>query len=211
MNITTELLPIEQAFLNLPEIKAALMTTEISRVNKSIKNAQKSKFGHTLKLAKLVVKANDYFESTEGKAKFAEEGIVWTKGKFISTFPWNPSFYHKVVKVGKIADVVVELFESKCNEAEAEGKEVERSVAALIKFASGVETEINEASGEEEITEESLETAELAERAVTIFTLSYKGENGNVAVRVEEDGKLITTNERAQILDAIEFLMSKLA
>ena len=76
------LLPIETAFLNNTEIKNALKLTEVKRVQRSINNAHKSKFNHTTKLATLIGQAVSWFDSEEGREKFREEGIEWSKAEF---------------------------------------------------------------------------------------------------------------------------------
>jgi len=65
----SNLLSIETAFLSQSEIKNALNLNDIKRIQRQITNAHKSKFGHTLTMAKLVVKAEEWFTSEDGKFK----------------------------------------------------------------------------------------------------------------------------------------------
>jgi len=209
----SNLLSIETAFLNQSEIKSALNLNDIKRIQKQITNAHKSKFGHTLTMAKLVVKAEEWFNSEDGKFKMQDAGLSWSKEEFgQKVFGWQKSFFYKVLKAGKMSEQIVDAFNTKCDEADAQGKDVDRSLAGLLKFAqdfNDVETIINEETGEEEISEEAIESAEVQERIETIFTMSMKNPEGrNVAVRINANGELITRNDASEIAQAIAFLQS---
>ena len=209
----SNLLSIETAFLSQSEIKNALNLNDIKRIQKQITNAHKSKFGHTLSMAKLVVKAEEWFNSEDGKFKMQDAGLSWSKEEFgQKVFGWQKSFFYKVLKAGKLSEQIVDAFNTKCDEADAQGKDVDRSLAGLLKFAqdfSDVETIINEETGEEEISEEAIESAEVQERVETIFTMSMKNPEGrNVAVRINANGELITRNDASEIAQAIAFLQS---
>ena len=209
----SNLLSIETAFLSQSEIKNALNLNDIKRIQKQITNAHKSKFGHTLTMAKLVVKAEEWLNSEDGKFKMQDAGLSWSKEEFgQKVFGWQKSFFYKVLKAGKLSEQIVDAFNTKCDEADAQGKDVDRSLAGLLKFAqdfSDVETIINEETGEEEISEEAIESAEVQERVETIFTMSMKNPEGrNIAVRINANGELITRNDASEIAQAIAFLQS---
>ena len=209
------LLSIEESFLSQSDIKSALNLNDIKRIQKQITNAHKSKFGHTLTMAKLVVGAESWFTSEEGQTRMANEGLSWTKEEFGQrVFGWQRSFFYKVLKAGKLSDQIINAFTTKCDEADAQGKDVDRSLAGLLKFAqdfSEVETIINEETGEEEEIE-GLEEAEVEERVETIFTMSMKNATGrNVAVRVDANGAVITRNDASEIAQAIAFLQAAMS
>jgi len=211
----SNLLSIETAFLSQSEIKNALNLNDIKRIQRQITNAHKSKFGHTLNMAKLVVKAEQWFTSEEGKFKMQDAGLSWSKEEFgQKVFGWQKSFFYKVLKAGKLSEQIVDAFNTKCDEADAQGKDVDRSLAGLLKFAqdfNDVETIINEETGEEEISEEAIESAEVQERVETIFTMSMKNPEGrNIAVRINANGELITRNDASEIAQAIAFLQSSM-
>jgi hypothetical protein len=209
----SNLLSIETAFLSQSEIKNALNLNDIKRIQRQITNAHKSKFGHTLTMAKLVVKAEEWFTSEDGKFKMQDAGLSWSKEEFgQKVFGWQKSFFYKVLKAGKLSEQIVDAFNTKCDEADAQGKDVDRSLAGLLKFAqdfNDVETIINEETGEEEISEEAIESAEVQERIETIFTMSFKNPEGrNIAVRINANGELITRNDATEIAQAMRFLQS---
>lgn len=198
----SNLLSIESAFLNLPQVKQALNLSEIRSVQRTITNAKKKKFEQTLTLSKLVKSAVEWFNSEEGKQACNNEGISWSNEEIgLKVFGWQKSFFYKVVKAGKLAPEVIESFNTKCNEAEANSEEPNRSLEGLLKFAKVVEISANGGGGEEDGNEPEIEV-----RTQTILTLSYKTDEGNVAVRIDSEGKLKTQNTKEQILQAIAFL-----
>lgn len=202
-----QLLSIEQAFLSLPQVKQALNLQEIRSVQRTITNAKKKKFEQTLTLSKLVVKAVEWFSSEEGKNACSEEGITWSNEEIgQKVFGWQKSFFYKVVKAGKLQDEIVSTFNTKCNEAETRGEEPNRSLEGLLKFAKQVETGTAAGGEGEEGEETEGEAAEVEIRTATILTFTYKGEGGNVAVRIDSEGNVKTTNTDEQIREAIAVL-----
>jgi hypothetical protein len=212
MNTMSNLLSIETAFLNLPQVKQALNLNEIRSVQRTITNAKKKKFEQTLALSKLVTSAVEWFASEDGKRACAEEGISWTNEEIgQKVFGWQKSFFYKVVKAGRLDLSVVETFKVKCDEAEAQGQEPNRSLEGLLKFAKQVETG-STAGGQGEDAESEMGDAEttgeaqIETRVETILTFTYKSESGNVSVRIDANGVVKTTNSPEQIAEAIAVL-----
>jgi hypothetical protein len=207
----SNLLAIETAFLALPQVKQALNLAEINRVQRGITNAQKQKFSSTMNLSKLAVSVVEWFESPEGQAITSEEGISWNNEEIgAKVFGWQKSYFYKVLKAGKLPEEVVSEFTAKCDEADRAGLNPDRSLAGLLKWtrAGGDETE---AGGEGVDSEggDATEGTAVEIRPETIFTLSYKPTIGkNVAVRVNSQGEVKTTNSREEIRQAINFLLN---
>jgi len=218
----SNLLQIESALLNLPSVKAGLQITEIRRVQRTLTNAQKSKFNNTLTLSVLVVKAHEWFTSEEGKAVFREEGVTWSNEEFgKKVFGWQKSYFYKVLKAGKLSQDVIALFTTKCDEAEAEGNEPNRTLEGLLKFARAqAETEQStkgggsEGEGDGEGEGEG-SAAEVEVRVPTILTLSFKAADlqlgRNVSIRVDVNGQVTTGNTEEEIALAIQFLQGALS
>ena len=203
----SNLLSIETAFLNLPQVKQALNLQEIRAVQRTITNAKKKKFEQTLALSKLVTSAVDWFNSEDGKRACTEEGISWSNEEIgQKVFGWQKSFFYKVVKAGKLATEVVDTFKAKCDEAEAQGQEPNRSLEGLLKFAKVVETNINEGGNDESEDSEGENEPQVETRIETILTFTYKSEGGNVSVRIDAEGNVKTTNNAEQIREAIAVL-----
>lgn len=210
----TQLLSIETALLALPQVKAGLNITEIRKVQRTLTNAQKSKFTNTIALSKLVLKAHEWFSSDEGKAVFREEGVSWSNEEFGNkVFGWQKSYFYKVLKAGKLPQEIIDLFSTKCDIAEAEGQEPNRTLEGLLKFArAAAETEGSgkgegEGSGSEDGEEGG---AEVEVRVPTILTFSFKASDlelgRNVSVRVDANGTVTTQNSDEELSLALEYL-----
>ena len=204
----SNLLSIEQAFLSLPQVKQALNLQEIRAVQRTIVNAKKKKFDQTLTLSKLVGSVVQWFGSEEGQRLCAEEGITWTNEQIgLKVFGWQKSFFYKVVKASKLKEEVVDTFKAKCDEAEAQGEEPNRSLEGLLKFAKQVENGA-QGGGTDEQSEGEGEGAQVETREQTILTLTYKTEAGNVSVKISNRRGIKTTNSVEEIQAAINFLQS---
>jgi hypothetical protein len=209
----SNLLSIEQAFLSLPQVKQALNLQEIRAVQRTITNAKKKKFEQTLTLSKLVGSVVQWFGSEDGQRLCAEEGISWTNEQIgLKVFGWQKSFFYKVVKASKLKDEVVDTFKAKCDEAEAQGEEPQRSLEGLLKFAKQVENaptgggqgEGGEGEGEGEGEENA---PQVETRSQVVLSLSYKVDGQSLSVKVDTEGRVkITGGESSAVVDAIEFL-----
>jgi len=225
----SNLLQIESALLSLPSVKAGLNITEIRRVQRTLTNAQKSKFTNTINLSKLVVKAHEWFTSDEGKAVFREEGVTWSNEEFGNkVFGWQKSYFYKVLKAGKLEQSVVDLFIAKCDEAEAAGQDPNRSLEGLLKFAraaaeaapAAAEAAPAEGSGEGDGEgsgegEGGGNEAAVEVRVPTILTLAFKASElqlgRNVSIRVDVNGQVTTGNTEEEIGLALQFLGQAIA
>jgi hypothetical protein len=209
----TNLLAIESSFLNLPEVKSALNLAEIRSVQRTITNAKKKKFEQTLNLSKLVTNVLAWFQSEDGLRKCSEEGIAWSNEEIGNkVFGWQKSFFYKVVKAGKLEEDVVNTFKAKCDEAETNGEEPNRSLEGLLKFAKQVEsnTQTGGENGESGEGESGEGEAQIEVRAENVFTLKCKVDGINVSVKIDADGNLTTNNTKEQIEEAIAILSIQL-
>ena len=203
----SNLLAIESAFLALPQVKTALNLAEITRVQRGITNAQKQKFSSTLTLAKIAVSVVAWFESEEGKEITREEGISWNNEEIgQKVFGWQKSYFYKVLKAGKLDESIVSEFTAQCDEADRNGLNPDRSLAGLLKWTrSGGDNTAEGGEGEGE--GEETETPSVEIRPETIFTLSYKPTmSKNIAIRVNSNGEIKTTNSIAELNQAMAFL-----
>jgi hypothetical protein len=201
------LLAIEENFLNNAEIKAALKLTEIRTQLRNIENGQKKKFAQTLELSKVVATSYEWFVSEEGQRKANEEGINWNAEKFAAAiFGWGKSYFHKVLKASKLDAALIETFNTKCNELEQQRKKSERTLEGLLKFAKAVESnaaESGQSEGEDGEGEETENTPSV-ERVETVLVFTVKDFHGkNISVRVDANLNVKTTNDSADILNAL--------
>ena len=110
------------------------------------------------------------------------------------------------MKASKLKEDVVETFKAKCDELEAQGEEPNRSLEGLLKYAKQVEN-APAGSGQGVDSEgEDAEAPQVETRSQVIFSLTYKTEAGNVAVKVSDNGEIKTTNTIYEIQNAINFL-----
>lgn len=208
----TNLLAIESNFLNLPAVKSALNLSEIRSVQRTITNAKKKKFEQTLTLSKLVTNVLTWFNSEDGKRVCSEEGITWSNEEIGNkVFGWQKSFFYKVVKAGKLEEDVVNTFKTKCDEAESNGDEPNRSLEGLLKFAKQLEAGAQDGGQGEDIEGGDGESEPQIEvRAENVFTLKCKVDGVNVSVKIDADGNLTTNNTKEQIEEAIAILSIQL-
>ncbi len=209
------LLTIESNFLSLPTVKEALNLTEVKRTQRSINNAHKSKFNHTMKLTALIKSAVEWFESDEGKDTLREEGIEWNKEAFgKKVFGYQKSFFYKLVKVGNLDTRIVDAFNTKCDEI---GADANRSIAGLLDFSRTIDLdnlEVSEDATEEEIEEAQAEAIESAsvdqERTNYLFVMTFKNPEGNnLSVRIDDQGN-VSGNNLEEIANAIQFLQNSI-
>ena len=208
----SNLLTIETAFLSNQAVKQALNLTEIRTLQRTLTNGQKKKFEQTLSLSKLVLNTLTWFESPEGVQICNDEGISWSKEDIANkVFGWQKSFFYKVVKAAKLEETIIETFITKCNEADVNGQNANRSLEGLLKFAKQVET-TSEASGNAEggDAEGGENEAQIETRGNNVFTLSYKIEGLKVNVKIDENGRATTQNSFEEIQKAIDFLTNSI-
>lgn len=208
----SNLLAIESAFLQNAAVRTAINLSAIETLNTGIKNAKKQKFDKSVELSELVLKAMLWFTSDEGVNTLTAEGIAWTNEDIFSkVFGWQKSFAYKMLKTGKLQaekpEIVVK-FKRDCTIAENNGDDAERTIEGLLKYAKALEQQAEGEDGEGAGGEGDGADNPSVTRERAIFTLSWKNDIKNVAVRVTESGELKTTNTADEIASAIAFLQA---
>jgi hypothetical protein len=202
-NNTNTLLSIESNFLAQTSVKDALRLTAYNQANRNELNGAKRLFDITMTKAHIVAQGSAWWDA-QGKATATEQGISWDKKEFYQkVYGCQGSYAAKLQKAAKLEDTKIAEFKSICDGLEAEGKKSKRSLAGLlswIKDGSLPTNESEEGEGEGE-----------GEAVTTILTLSYKGGDKNVAVRINSNGEMVTTNTAEQIRQAIALLEGALA
>ena len=205
----SNLLSIEADFLRNSQVEEALNLRAIRSLQRTLSNGQKKKFTQTLELSKKVVTVANWFTSEEGKQATEEAGIYWNNETIgLKVFGWQKSYYYKVLKAGKLDDAIIDDFNRLCDDAEREGQEPNRTLEGLLKFTRSGGNDVTQIGGndDDETGESESEERAIEVRVPTIFTMTYKGGEKNVSVRVDENSEVATTNSREEILRAIEFL-----
>ena len=134
-------------------------------------------FRKSVELGRLINQAHQVIRKTEG---------INLKEFCHEVFGWgeNSSMGNRYSKIGVATDDQVNEFESLCAEDDSKWK------LTIVSFKAWLEGKEAKDSTKEEV----------------IFTLSYKGEDGNnVAVRITASGEVKTSNQKVEISDALEF------
>jgi len=154
-------------------------------------NAKKKKFDTSLAISRIVTKGYEWYKG-EGKAMLNESGIEWkAEDFFLKVYGWQKSYAYKLLKASALEEQVVDGFKTECDRIDAEGKEAERSIAALLKYAKD-----GSIGGDEEG-----DGGEGKPSVVATFT--FKAEGGNVSVRIMSDGSIKTSNANIEIIGAL--------
>jgi hypothetical protein len=135
-------------------------------------------FRKSVDLGRLINQAHQVIRKTEG---------INLKEFCNEVFGWgeNSSMGNRYSKIGVATDEQVNEFESLCAEEDTKWK------LTIVSFKAWLEGKDAKDSTKEEV----------------VFTLSYKGEDGNnVAVRITASGEVKTSNEKVEIEDALNFL-----
>lgn len=199
----TNLLSIESAFLSQSAVKDALRLTAYNTANRSELNGAKKMFDLSMTKAQIVAQGSEWWNS-QGKALAIDQGIAWTKDEFYSkVYGCQKSFAAKLQRASKVEVEKVAEFKTICDNLDAEGKRSKRSIVGLLAWVKDGTLPTNEAEEGEGEGE--------GEAVTTILTLSYKGGDKNVAVRIDSNGNMTTTNTAEQIRQAIALLEGALA
>jgi len=218
------LLEIETGLLGSDAVRDGLQLTKVKSLQKSIKTAERTRFRKQLEMATLMREAKEWFDKPETQLLFADQGIVWTADELADkVFECQKPWMYKCIKASNVAEDVVEIFERQCKHLQDSGEKVKISIESLNQFAKAYaeDEDVNVAdlqatadSVVEDTTEDSVaeDTTEDATETTsdTIFTMSFKLQDRNVAVRYSLSDGLVTTNSNDDILDAIAFLTEQL-
>ena len=106
-----------------------------------------SKFNSSVKMAKVVKKSMDFFNSEECQNQLSEEGISWTKEEFfMKLFGWKRAFGYKMLKLAEVHSSTIRSFVNKMQTLRDNGedtKETSISVENCLKFVRGGGEETN--------------------------------------------------------------------
>tara|TARA_R110002020_G_scaffold111976_3_gene258144 strand:- start:1481 stop:2173 length:693 start_codon:yes stop_codon:yes gene_type:complete len=177
----SNLMQIETDFLASAEVRTNINFDTIFNLRDSLKDAKKSKFEKSLKLAKMVSQSVQWFNASETKQLLEDNGIDWsnTEDFFNKVYGWQKSFGYKMVKAGKLQEdesAIVTKFKRQCTTAENNGEDANRSVEGLLKFAKA------ESDGEEaEVTRA---------KTYATFSIAKDGINGEkgYSIRLTDEG-----------------------
>ena len=196
----SNLLSIESSFLNTEVIKANLRLSEIKSLSKSIVTTYEKRFNQSLQMSQLVKNAIEFKGSEQYKALTTEAGISWTIDEFSQkVFGFKKAYFYRLANVSQVSEEKVNEFKQFVEASD--DKEGGLSVIGLLNYIKEDALEGSEGEGEGEGSEG---------KAKNVFTLSYKRESGNIAIRVDSKGEVKTTNSILEIQEAIAFLSASI-
>ena len=156
------------------------LNREVSKLGVEMDDIETRRFLKSVELGRLINKAHKVINQTKGinLKQFCE-----------ATFGWsiNAGMGNKYSRIGGASDNQVNEFQAVCADSKSEwGLTIEDFKNWL---SSGKPSK-----------------AKAKAKSSTIFTMAYKGEDGNVAVRISDSREVKTTNSKAEILEALEYL-----
>lgn len=217
------LLEIETGLLGSDAVSQGLQLTKVKSLQKSIKNAERTKFRKQLDLALLMRQGKEWFDKAETQLLFSEQGIVWSAEELADkVFECTKSWMYKCIKASSIDADVVDMFENQCRHLQESGERVKISIEELNRFAKAYAEDENvnvadlqsaddsvlEDTNDESVLEDTTEDTEST--SDTIFTMCYKTDNGNIVARYSATDGFITHNTADEIRRAIAFLSEQL-
>ena len=168
-----------RAFKNAVGMKAMVkLNREVSKLGVEMDDIETRRFLKSVELGRLINKAHKVINQTKGinLKQFCE-----------ATFGWsiNAGMGNKYSRIGGASDNQVSEFQAVCADSKSEWR------LTIEDFKNWL------SSGK---------PSKAKAKSSTIFTMAYKGEEGNVAVRISDSGEVKTTNSKAEILEALEYL-----
>lgn len=176
--------------------------SEVQNITNLLDNAYKSKLTTKIALGKKAILFKKWLKSDEATNLFEDNMLEkWSIDEMsLKVFSVKQSQLNRMIKASK-SESKLDLYLTSCEESEADGKNVIRSVDNFNKFVKSLEVS---------------EEAEAEATIPTIFTLAFKikeieqNAERNISVRINENMELITKNSVEEIQKAIDFLSAKL-
>ena len=176
--------------------------SEVQNITNLLDNAYKSKLTTKIALGKKAILFKKWLKSDEATNLFEDNMLEkWSIDEMsLKVFSVKQSQLNRMIKASK-SESKLDLYLTSCEESEANGKNVIRSVDNFNKFVKSLEVS---------------EEAEAEATIPTIFTLAFKikeidqNSERNISVRINENMELITKNSVEEIQKAIDFLSAKL-
>tara|TARA_R110000803_G_scaffold10308_7_gene31720 strand:- start:1261 stop:1908 length:648 start_codon:yes stop_codon:yes gene_type:complete len=204
----------ESKFLNKTTVKKVIKSKEIISLEKAVREIDEKadklnddKFEKALEQGRECLDVNQWWSSDERKELLKENGIQWGKEEFTEkAYGISKSWWSRLVKSAQWTDEQVAEFIALCESSKDEEKRIHKTIDNLNAFGKGtLKTEETEGEGEGEGEE-----AEEEPQSDTIFTLSYKGEGVNMALRMTADNVIHTKNTKEEIQALLNDILSKM-
>ena len=207
-------------------VKKSLQIAQIQKLQAGIVKSDLDKFTNSVELSKVVSKVHVYLVSVSGKQVIkAEPEKTNTQEKFVNHYLGiSKNWFNDLKNAGKAIEEkpeIVDLYLEECAKVEAEKNiNVPRSIVKLNEFFKESKLEKPAPNSEAGASEEGEEGASeepkkdsAVEAKKDVLTLSFAGKGlnlSNVSVRIGSDGQFKTSNDAAQIGQAVSYLLQAL-
>lgn len=189
----------------------ALGLSKFNKLTAQIETKAVDTFNKSIEIAKIVREGWNWYRSLSAKDR-EEQGIAkFTAEEFaVNVYGLKKVMFYRYLNAAEVSAEVVAEFTKKTLEAKDKGRYASLSLVDLVDYNHAKETAPQGGGeGEGEGEGEGGGEPEVG-KAQTIFTLSWKRDDGNVAVRIDENGNVTTKNTPDDIRAAIALLSKML-
>lgn len=184
----------------------ALQVKAVNTIYSAIQSADAKRFENSLHLAELIGKAHKWIKDAEGQALLKASGLGMD-AFILEVYGFQKSFYYKLVKTSNVAPELIAEFRKQTEALKAKDLSAPLSIEALLKYAGEAKLETQSEAGEGEAGEGEGNAPEVKAKAQAVVTLAFKVEGLEaVALRINDNGELITKATPEAIAVALEFL-----
>jgi hypothetical protein len=189
--------------------QSALNIAKVQTIKNAIQTSDAKRFENSLHLAELIGKAHQWIKDAEGQSLLKSSGLGMD-AFILEVYGFQKSFYYKLVKASAVPAEVLSEFRKQTEALKAKDLSAPLSIEALLKYASEAKLETQSEASEDGESEGSAK--EVQAKAAAVVTLAFKVEGLEaVALRINDNGELITKATPEAIAVALEFLAKAVA
>jgi DNA-binding NarL/FixJ family response regulator len=190
--------------------KSALNIVKVQTIKNAIQSSDVKRFENSLHLAELIGKAHQWIKDAEGQALLKSSGLGMD-AFILDVYGFQKSFYYKLVKAANVPADVLSEFRKQTEALKAKDLSAPLSIEALLKYASEAKLETQSEAGEDGEAGEA-SAKEVQAKAQAVVTLAFKVDGLEaVALRINDNGELITKASPDAIAAALDYLAQAVA
>jgi len=194
--------------------ESALNIKAVNTIKNAIQSSDAKRFENSLHLAELIGKSHKWLKDAEGQ-KLLKASALGMDAFILDVYGFQKSFYYKLVKAAAVPVDVLKEFRKQTEALKAKDLSAPLSIEALLKYASEAKLEQQSEAGEGgegEAGEGETSATEVKAKTVAVVTLAFKVEGLEaVALRINDDGQLITKASPEAIAAALDYLTQAVA
>lgn len=189
---------------------SALNIKAVNTIKNAIQSSDAKRFENSLHLAELIGKAHQWIKDAEGQALLKASGLGMD-AFILEVYGFQKSFYYKLVKTANVPASVLKEFRKQTEALKAKDLSAPLSIEALLKYASEAKLETQSEAGEDSEAGEG-SAKEVQAKAQAVVTLAFKVDGLEaVALRINDNGELITKASPDAIAAALDYLAQAIA